>query len=91
MRWIAVRRPSRELNHATCLPAAPQLSQTANNGRAHWHPCGRELQHGWNQCTAQNFRKFFEGETRDLCTDASRSITGIEPSTNEWASPPVFG
>ncbi|KIZ01416.1 hypothetical protein MNEG_6545 [Monoraphidium neglectum] len=65
--------------------------QTANNDRAQWHPCGRELQRGLNQCSAQQFRQFFEGETRDLCTDSSRSITGVEPGTNQWARPPVFG
>jgi hypothetical protein len=84
-------RPIYNLKSPIHQSAATQPPQTANNDRAQWHPCGRELQRGLNQCSAQQFRQFFEGETRDLCTDSSRSITGVEPGTNQWARPPVFG
>jgi hypothetical protein len=69
--------------HATSQPP-----QAANDAKAPYHPCGHELLHGLNQCTAQQFRQFFEGETRDVCFDASRSITGVVPGTNKIAYGP---
>lgn len=63
--------------------ALGSCQQAANDRRR--SPCGRELTSGFRQCSASQFRQFYEGETRDLCTNAARSITGVNPGTNQWA------
>ena len=52
-------------------PRCPPLARPAQSANAAWnwrHPCGREIMRGFSQCSAADFKAFFEGETGDLCT-----------------------
>ncbi|KIZ05870.1 hypothetical protein MNEG_2094 [Monoraphidium neglectum] len=59
--------------------------QDTNNAWSWRHPCGRELRGGYAQCSAQDFKAFFEGDSRDLCFSLARDVTGVQPGTNQWA------
>lgn len=79
------------VNLAQCANIAMgSCQQNANNGGNWGHPCGQALRSGYSQCNAQAFRQFFEGETRDLCLNFAKSLTNVQPGTNQWASNP-FG
>lgn len=72
-----------QLNQCSNI-AAGECQRVANNPG--WsQPCRWELQNGYSQCSASQFKSFYEGETKDRCTDAAESITFVTPGTDTWA------
>ncbi|KAI8469838.1 MAG: hypothetical protein J3K34DRAFT_469647 [Monoraphidium minutum] len=63
--------------------ALGSCQQTANSV---WHtPCGWRLAFGYAQCTAQQFRQFYEGETSATCSSWATTVTGVTPGSNQFA------
>jgi hypothetical protein len=59
--------------------------QRANDAYSWGNPCRDALRSGYAQCSAQQFRQFYEGETRDLCYNNAKSVSGVNPGTNQCA------
>ncbi|KAI8469845.1 MAG: hypothetical protein J3K34DRAFT_422576 [Monoraphidium minutum] len=72
-------------NLAQCANIAMGSCQQRANNPSGGHPCGRQIRSGFKSCSASQFKSFFQGETRDLCMDKAKSITGVQPGTNNWA------
>jgi hypothetical protein len=47
-------------------------------------PCAAQLEFGYAQCSAQQFREFYDGETSGRCRTWAQTVTGVDPGTNNW-------
>jgi hypothetical protein len=66
-------------------PTSPCGSCQSAAGSTWLSPCGWQLASGYGQCSADQFRQFYNGETQSLCRSFARTVTDVDPGSNSWA------
>ncbi|GBF96533.1 hypothetical protein Rsub_09116 [Raphidocelis subcapitata] len=75
-------------NLAQCSNYAMDACQDrANDEKAWGNPCGDELKRGWRGCSEGKFKKYYKGETSERCREFARTVTGVDPGSNQFSNP----